>query len=101
MLVYRLNEIFEKIDGFFSPLKIHRPIYGQCILSGGRFSPLNRLKYTDPNFLMLLINFIITSMFLCQHCQSSKKALDRLKKCQKGEMFCGDPHWHQDEDNGE
>ena len=50
---------------------------------------------------MLLINFIITSMFLSQHCHSSKKALDRLRKCQKGEMFCGDPHWHQDEDNGE
>ena len=47
---------------------------------------------------MLLITFI-TLTLLCQHCDSRKKALERLIQCQKGGLFCGDPHWQQDEDN--
>ena len=49
---------------------------------------------------MLLITFI-TLTLLYQHCDSRKKALERLNQCQIYGIFCGDPHWQQDEDNGE
>ena len=42
---YILKEVIEnnQFNKKISPLKLYRPIYDRYILSGGRFSPLNRL----------------------------------------------------------
>ena len=59
------GEIFKKFEKIFSPLKVQSPYIGDQILSGGRFSPLNRstaqpLKIQLPilfsTFLELFLN---------------------------------------------